>query len=495
MARKQRACLAKMDMRVREAYDAVVVGSGPNGLAAAITLAQNGLTVLVVEANASIGGAARSDQGTLPGFVHDVCSAVYPLGAGSPFFNSLPLAEFGLRWVHPELPLAHPMDDGSAAVLHRSIPATAQGLGKDGEAYTQLMERLSGSWNGLKKDILGPPHWPADMGALFSFGIRAMQPASVLASRLFEGEHASGLFAGLAAHSFLPLDYPFSSSFGLLLGVAGHTVGWPFAGGGSQSIPDALAGYFRCLGGEIQTGWRVEHLDELPRAKAVLLDLTPRQVLRIGRGKIGQRYAESLAKFKYGPAAFKVDYALDGPVPWIAPECRRAGTIHLGGTFGEIAHAERAAWDGRIPERPFVLVAQPALVDPERAPAGKQTLWAYCHVPHRCEVDMTDRLESQIERFAPGFRERILARRVMGPLELQRNNANCVGGDISGGAHSWDQLLTRPMVRWDPYPTDLRGLYICSASTSPGGGVHGMCGYHAARSALKREFGIRPAEL
>lgn len=470
-------------MSKARAYDAVVVGAGPNGLAAAIVLARAGRSVLVREANETIGGGARSAELTLPGFIHDICSAVHPLAAGSPFFRTLPLAEHGLEWVFPPAPLAHPFDDGTAAVLERSVEATAATLGADAGAYRKLMGRLAADWPLLENALLGPPKWPRHPLALARFGLRALRPARRLAEGWFKGARARALFAGLAAHSFLPLEKVPSAAFGLVLGITGHAIGWPVPRGGAQRIADALASYFRSLGGEIETGARVGSIDELPPARAVLCDVTPRQLVCIAGHRLPSGYRRKLGRYAYGPAVYKIDWALDGPVPWRAKECARAGTVHLGGTSEEVAASERAAWRGEHAEKPFVLVAQPSLFDSERAPAGKHTLWAYCHVPFGSDVDMTERIERQVERFAPGFRDRVLARRVMSPADLERHNANLVGGDINGGAQTLRQLFTRPTRSL--YSTPLKGLYICSSSTPPGGGVHGMCGHAAALRALR----------
>ncbi len=478
-------------MNLRNSYDAIVVGSGPNGLAAAITLAQKGWSCAVLEAEEAIGGGARSAELTLPGFVHDVCSAVHPTGAASPFFRTLPLEEFGLDWIHSPSALAHPFDDGTAAVLDRSVQSTARTLGADANAYAGFMAPLTAGWEGLFADLMAPPHWYRHPLAVARFGTQAILPAATLARYRFRGERARGLFAGLAAHSILPLEAVVSSAVGLMLGVAGHAVGWPVARGGSQSITNALAAYLRSLRGEIFPSRRIASLEELPAAKAVLLDITPGQLLRIAGDLFPPAYRRKLVEFRYGPAVFKLDYALDGPVPWKAAECARAATVHLGGTLEEIAASESAGERGIAPERPFILVAQQSLFDPSRAPEGKQTLWAYCHVPNGCTVDMTSRIEDQIERFAPGFRSRILARSAMPPAMVEAHNANYIGGDIAGGSNQIWQFLTRPFPRWNPYSTPLRGVYLCSASTPPGGAVHGMCGYHAAQAVL-RDFKTPP---
>jgi phytoene dehydrogenase-like protein len=466
-------------------HDAVVVGSGPNGLSAAIELARAGRSVLVREAAGEIGGGLRSAEITLPGFIHDLCSAIHPLAAASPFFRSVPLAEHGLEWIEPPIPLAHPLDGGAAVMLRRSVEETATGLGIDRRAYDRVFRPLVNDWPQLEPAVLGPlvrvPRHPL---VLARFGLAALQPATVFARRKFSAEPARALFAGLAAHSILPLEKPATSSFGLVLGLTGHAVGWPLPRGGSQRVADALASYLRSLGGELQTGAPVESLDELD-ARTVLCDVTPRQFLRLAGDRLGGRYRRALERYRYGPGVFKLDWALSGPIPWTAPECAEAGTVHLGGTLDEIAASERAPERGETAERPFVLLAQPTLFDPSRAPDGQHTAWAYCHVPNGSGTDMTDPIEAQIERFAPGFKERILARRACGPADLERRNANLVGGDIGGGANDLRQLLARPALRPVPYATPLDGVYLCSSSTPPGGGVHGMCGYLGARAALR----------
>ena len=469
----------------RHAYDAVVIGAGPNGLAAAITMSQAGASVLVVEAADTVGGGARSAELTLPGYLHDACSAIYPLGVGSPFFRTLPLDKHGLEWVQPPAPLAHPFDDGTAAVLERSVEATADGLGRDAPAYRGLMGPLVRDWEALAVELLGPMRFPRHPLALARFGLRAVRSAHGLSKGLFEGERARALFAGLSAHSMLPLERPVTAAFGLVLGMAGHAVGWPLSRGGAQRLSDALASYLLSLGGEIVTCTRVESIDEMPQAQAVLCDVTPRQLLSIAGPRFPARYKRKLEGYRYGVGAFKVDWALDGPIPWTAAQCARAGTVHVGGSMEEIGASERAVWRGEHPERPYVLLAQPSLFDPTRAPEGKHTVWAYCHVPNGSAYDMADRIESQIERFAPGFRERVLARSVMPPAVLEQRNPNYVGGDINGGVQDLRQLFSRPTFRLVPYSTPARGVYICSSSTPPGGGVHGMCGYFAARAALR----------
>ncbi len=466
--------------------DAVVIGAGPNGLAAAITLAQAGCAVLVLEAAGTPGGGLRSAELTRPGFIHDVCSAIHPLGLGSPFFRGLPLAGYGLDWIHPPAPLAHPFDDGTAAVLERSVTATAATLGRDGPAYERLLGPLAADWKRLAVDLLGPlPLPPRHPLALARFGLRAIRSAAGLARSRFAEEPARALLAGMAAHSMLPLTRPVSAAFGLVLGLLGHAVGWPMPRGGAQRLADALVAHLRALGGEIETGRPVTSLAQLPPCRLVLADVTPRQLLALAGERLPPGYRRQLERYRYGPGVFKLDYALDGPIPWRAVACGRAGTVHLGGPLAQIAASEQAVWQGRPPERPFVLLAQPSLFDPGRAPAGGHTLWAYCHVPPGCAEDMSGRIEAQIERFAPGFKERILARHSLGPAGLEAYNANYVGGDINGGVQDIGQLFTRPVLRLRPYATPLAGLYLCSASTPPGGGVHGMCGYHAARAALR----------
>lgn len=463
------------------------MGAGPNGLSAAIALAQAGRSVLVLEAASTIGGGTRSAELTLPGFVHDVCSAVHPWPLASPFLRTLPLARHGMELVQPAAPLAHPLDDGTAVVLERSVAETARGLGADGGAYRALFAPFVERADDLLDDALAPLHLPRHPRLLARFGLVALRSATGLATSRFAGERARALFAGLAAHSTLRLDQPPCAGFGLALGIVAHAVGWPVARGGSQRIADALAAHLRELGGEIATDRRVTSLDELPPARAVLCDLAPRGVRAIAP-RLPAGYARALERFRYGPGVCKVDLALDGPVPWRAPECARAATVHLGGTLDEIAASEADVSRGRHPERPFVLLAQQSLFDPTRAPAGKHTVWAYCHVPNGSTVDMTERVERQVERFAPGFRDRVIARHVMTAADLERYNANYVGGDINSGLPDLRQLFTRPVARLVPYTTPLRNLYLCSSSTPPGGGVHGMCGYWAARAALARSL-------
>ncbi len=472
------------------AYDAIVVGAGPNGLSAAVELARHGLSVLVREAAEEVGGAARTAEITLPGFRHDLGSAIHPLGVGSPFFASLPLGEHGLEWVHPRIPLAHPLDGESAVAVRRSLDETARGLGPDGPAYAGLIGPFVEAWPAFADHVLDtplrPPRHPLLMGR---FGLRALRPVAGLARSSFRTAEARALLAGNSAHSALPLDQSPSAAVALVLLVAAHAVGWPAPRGGAGAVTRALASYLRSLGGTIETGAPVRSLDELPAARAVLLDLTPRQVVAVAGGRLPDPYRSRLEAWTYGPGAFKVDWALDGPIPWAAEACRQAGTLHLGGTLEEIAEAEAAPWLGRTHPKPFVLLAQPTVFDPTRAPEGKHVALAYAHVPNAWEGDATDAIERQVERFAPGFRSRILDRRAHDPRALEAWNPNLVGGDVNAGALTLTQTLARPVWSLSPWATPVDGLYLCSASTPPGGGVHGMCGYHAARTALRRTFG------
>ena len=466
-------------------FDALVVGAGPNGLAAAIELARAGWSVRVYEARNTVGGGARTAELTLPGFRHDICSAIHPLGLGSPLMRQLPLAEYGLEWIHPDIPLAHPLDDGQAVALYHSLEDTAAALGRDGTNYRRLIRPIGERWHDLAVDILGPFKVPQHPLLLARFGLSALPSAKTLSRLLFRTQEAQALLAGNAAHSLMPLENLLTASFGVVLAALGHAVGWPVAKGGSQGIVDAMAAYLKSLGGEIVTGHPVEHIDALPSARAVLFDTSPKQLLQIAASRFPHRYQRALERYRHNPGVFKVDFALDGPIPWRAAACRRAGTVHVGGTLEEIAVSESAVWYGRHSDRPFVLVAQQSLFDDTRSPQGKHTCWAYCHVPHGSTVDMTERIEAQIERFAPGFRDLILARHRMNTAEVERYNPNYIGGDITGGVQDLWQLWTRPTIQRVPYATAAEGIYLCSASTPPGGGVHGMCGYHAARAVLR----------
>jgi phytoene dehydrogenase-like protein len=463
--------------------DAIVVGSGPNGLSAAIEIAHAGRAVVVYEAADTIGGGCRSAELTLPGFTHDICSAIHPFAILSSCFQPLPLAEFGLEWIHPPLAMAHPLDDGTAGCVSRSIDDTAATLGVDGPGYRRLLTPVVGSWPQIGNNVLGPLSWPAHPFAMARFGLRALQSADRTARRVFTTERARALFAGIAAHSMLPLDRRPTAGIGLVLNATAHLAGWPMPKGGAQSLTTALAGYLRSLGGEIVTGVRVTSIDELPQSKAVLCDLSPAPLLKIAGHRFPDGYRRALERYRYGMGVYKVDWALDAPIPWRNADCARAGTVHLGGTLDDIAVAERDIWAGRHPERPYVLVAQPTIFDRSRAPEGKHVAWTYCHVPRGSTVDMLPAIERQIERFAPGFRDRVLARAVMNTADIEARNANFVGGDIAAGVHDLRQLFARPT--WRTYSTPVRGLYICSASTPPGVGVHGLCGYFAARRALQ----------
>lgn len=475
-------------MSLYQEYDAVVVGSGPNGLAAAITLQQQGLRVLLLEAKSTVGGGTRTAELTLPGYRHDICAAIHPMGAASPFFRGLPLDKFGLEYIQPDVLAAHPFDDGSAGALYPSLAETAAGLGRDGTAYRSLIEPLVAEWPLIEQHILGPMlKWPSHPLALTKFGLRSLQSGSQVAAR-FRDRDARGLWAGMVAHSMLPLESLSSAAIGFVLALVGHRSGWPIAKGGSQSIADALSAYFQSLGGEIQTDMEVKRLADLPRSRAVLFDVTPRQLLAICGDRLSGLYRWQLRRHRYGMGVFKIDWALSEPVPFSAPEARAAGTVHLGGIFEEIAASERLAWQGKVPGRPFVLFAQQSLFDGSRAPEGKHTGWAYCHVPHGSDVDMTEAITAQVERFAPGFRDTILAAHTHHAAAMEAYNPNYIGGDINGGVINITQLFNRPALRLSPYRTSAKGIYICSASTPPGGGVHGMGGYNAAVQALKDLF-------
>ena len=466
--------------------DVIVIGSGPNGLSAAIVMAQAGCSVTVLEAEGTIGGGARSAELTLPGFMHDVGSAVHPFAVVSPFFSSLPLAQYGLEWIHAPVAVAHPLDDGSAVLLQRSLDETANALGADAGSYRKLFSPLLKHWSTLSGDFLRPVGVPKDPFAMARFGWHSLRSAKSLARNFFSGERARALFAGMAAHSALPLEMTPSALFGVVLGLAGHAVGWPIPRGGAQQISNALAAHLKSLGGKVFTNMRVASIAQLPPARAILANITPRQLLQIAGYRLPGFYRHKLEQFRYGPGAFKMDWALDSPVPWKSPDCSRATTVHLGGTLEEIALSERLPWDGSVAARPYVLLAQPTLFDSSRAPEGQHALWGYCHVPNGYRGDVSRQMEDQIERFAPGFRKRVLERSIMNTAQLESHNSNLVGGDFNGGAVTLNQLFFRPTIQM--YATPVRGLYLCSASTPPGGGVHGMCGYGAARLALKQMF-------
>lgn len=467
--------------------DVVVIGSGPNGLAAAIRLQQQGLSVLIIEGKDTIGGGLRSAELTLPGFTHDICSAIHPMAAASPFFNTLPLHQHGLEWVHPPIAAAHPFNDGTSAVLTASIKETASLLGKDEEPYLKLIQPIVKDWGLLVDELLAPFHFPKHPFAMAGFGLKAL-PSALRISKKFASREAKGLWAGMAAHSIQPLSNLATSAIALVLMAAGHTRGWPVPRGGSQQLANALAAYFISLGGKIETGFYVTSLKELPSSSAVLFDITPRQLLGIAGHRFSSIYKWQLEKYRYGMGVFKIDFALDGPIPFKSKECNQAGAIHIGNTLEEIAYTEQETADGKHPEKPFVLLAQQSIFDASRAPEGKHTAWAYCHVPNGSTEDRSTAIEQQIERFAPGFRERIIGRHTMNTVQMEAYNPNYIGGDINGGIIDIGQLFTRPALRYSPYRTSARGLYICSSSTPPGGGVHGMCGYHAAGRVLKDIF-------
>lgn len=470
-------------------FDVVIVGAGPNGLSAGITLQQAGCRVLLLEAKPTIGGGMRTAELTLPGFKHDICSAIHPMAKISPFFESIDWSAYGLKFVNPPVAAAHPLDSGVAAALFPSLDQTADSLGIDASEYRNLLSGFVSHFDRLKHDFLGPLKWPSDPIGLATFGLKAMQPATVLGKR-FRTNEARALFAGMAAHGIQPLSNITSSAIALVLMAAGHISGWQIPVGGSQSIADAMAAHFRLLGGVIETGIEVKSLQQLPSSKAVVFDCTPRQLLQIAGHKFSSLYQWQLERYRYGMGVFKVDWALDGPIPWRDEWCRQAGTVHIGNTLEEIAANEALTSKGQHVERPFVLLGQQSLFDPTRAPEGRHTGWAYCHVPFGSEKDMTEAIEKQVERFAPGFRDRIIGRHTMNTRAIQEYNPNYIGGDINGGVQDLTQLFTRPALRWSPYRTSAKGLYICSSSTPPGGGVHGMCGYHAAKAVI-RDLGIK----
>lgn len=465
-------------------YDAIVVGSGPNGLAAAITIAREKRSVLLVEAKDTIGGGTRTKELTLRNFVHDVCSAIHPLALASPFFRALDLSRFGLEWIHSPAPLAHPMDGQNAIMLYRSVEFTSQNLGIDSASYKNTIGYCVRHWKNLTEELLKPLGAPKHPWLMMKFGKLAIRSAVGVANSLFRDKRARALFAGNAAHSILPLNRLSSAAFGLMLPSLGHAVGWPIAKGGSQAIANALGSYLESLGGAIRLSSNVTSVDDLPKCKAILFDVTPRSLLHIAGTKFPDFYCKNLEKHKYGPGVFKIDWALKGPTPWLDERCLEAATAHIGGELEEIAEAESSVWQGVAPQKPFVFFAQPSLFDHSRAPEGMHTAWGYCHVPNACEIDMTDRVESQLERFAPGFRDNIVARHAMFPKDMEAYNPNYVGGDIIGGSPGLADLFVRPLGRWRPYTTPAKGIYICSSSMPPGGGVHGMCGYLAAKRVL-----------
>ena len=468
-------------------YDAVVIGSGPNGLAAAITLARAGLAVLVVEASETIGGGTRTMELTLPGFLHDVCSAVHPFGVASPFFRDLPLEAQGLEWVFPQAPLAQTFADGMASLVWRSLERTAEGFGLDREAYLGLFQPWLNSWQPLLAETLGPfPLLPRRPLLLARFGWLAVRSASRLARATFQTERARTVFTGIAAHAMLPLDKPLTASFGLMLGLLAHAVGWPVARGGSQSISQAMGKVLVGLGGELRTNFPIAQWEDIPATRSIFFDLTPRQIMAIAGDRFPSGYRRKLMRYRYGMGVFKMDWAMNEPIPWSSADLHLAGTIHIGGGLEEIEASERAVGKGYVTEKPFVLLNQPSLIDPSRAPNGKHIAWAYCHVPNGSDVDMTEQIEAQIERFAPGFRDCILARHTISPLEMEAYNPNYVGGDINGGVQDLRQFFARPVASLNPYETPLDDVYICSSATPTGGGVHGMCGYRAAQAMLKR---------
>ncbi len=468
-------------------FDAIVVGSGPNGLAAAINLQQKGLSVLILEAKDTIGGGLLTAELTLPGFKHDICSAIHPLAAASPFFSTLPLQNHGLTFIQPSIAAAHPLDDGTSVILSNSILETAVYLGIDRKNYLGLIEPITKHWESLLDELLAPLHFPENPINFAQFGLKAVLPATLFANK-FHTPEAKALWAGMAAHSIQPLSNVATSAIGLVLMGAAHAKGWPIPKGGSQSLANALASYFVSIGGKIETGFYVKSLEQLPSSKAVLFDITPRQLLQIAGHRFSTIYKWQLEKYRYGMGVFKVDWALDGQVPFISDKAREAGTVHLGNTFEEIASSELATSKGKHPDKPFVLLAQQSLFDDTRAPKGKHAVWAYCHVPNGSTKDVTEAIEQQVERFAPGFRERILAKHTFNTAELEAYNPNYIGGDINGGIIDIGQLFTRPALRYSPYRTSEKGLYICSSSTPPGGGVHGMCGFHASERAWKDVF-------
>ncbi len=475
-------------------YDAVIVGSGPNGLAAALTLAQAGLAVLVVEARATLGGGTRTAELTLPGFRHDICSAVHPLGVASPLLRSLPLAEQGVEWITPPVSVAHPLDEQPAAAVYHSLEETVAQLGDDGAAWRRMLGPMVENWQSLIGEFLAPLHFPRKPYQYARFGAVGGLPATWAGRMLFRTERARAAFAGMAGHAIIPLERAPSAAFGLMLSMLANSVGWPVARGGSQAIADSLAAMIRTLGGDFEMDWEVAEISELPPARAILLDVTPRQLLAMAREELPAGYQRALSRFRYNPGVFKLDWALSDPIPWRDPICHETATLHLGGTMEEIAASEADVWRGKIPQRPYVLLSQPTLFDASRAPEGKHTAWGYCHVPSGSTVDMTAAIEAQIERFAPGFGDTILARHSYNTVQMEAHNPNYIGGDINGGVQDLLQQFMRPIPTLNPYRTPTPGLYLCSSSTPPGGGVHGMCGYYAAQSVLE-DLGVQMPQL
>ena len=471
-------------------YDAIVIGSGPNGLASAILMQQKGLSVLLIEGKETIGGGLRTKELTLPGFLHDICSAVHPLAVSSPFFETLPLGDHGLEYIYPKIAAAHPFDDGTAAHLEKTIDLTANSLGNNEASYQKLITPVVNSWPDIKEDVLGPLHFPKHPLEMARFGLNALSSASYL-SKSLKSPQARAFFAGMAAHSMQPLTKLTTAAAGLVLLLVGHTKGWPIPKGGSQQIANALASYFISIGGQIQTDFYISNLAQLPSAHAVLFDTTPAQLLEIAGHQLSSLYKWQLKHYRYGMGVFKIDWALSEPIPFTNKICRQAGTLHLGNSIDEIIANEQMTWEGGHPEKPFVLLSQPTIVDANRTPESKHTAWAYCHVPNGSDKDMTSHIENQVERFAPGFKDVILGRHTFNTCQMQSYNPNYIGGDINGGVLDIGQLFTRPALRLSPYKTSKKGLYICSASTPPGGGVHGMCGYHAAKHALRDVFKIK----
>lgn len=472
-------------MPLKDHYDAIIIGSGPNGLSAAITLLERFRSVLIIEAKSELGGGLRSMELTLPGFVHDVCSAIHPLAMISPFFKSIPLERYGVTWVEPDIPVAHPFYDGSCLYLHRLLDTTCESLGEDGDSYRNLLLPFIKNYSSLLPEILKPIHMPSHPLLMFRFAIKALGSAKSLSERVFSSNHTRALFAGLAGHAMLPLDKPLTASFGIVLATLAHTVGWPIIKGGSQRLSDALLNYFKEKGGEVVTGFTVTSIRDLPRASYYLFDVTPRQLLNIDGIGLTERYRSRLKRFRYGPGVQKVDWALKGTIPWSAAPCRKAGTVHIGNSFEEINNSIKNANNGKFPENPFIIVAQQSLFDSSRAPKGMHTAWAYCHVPNGTDIDFLDSIEERIEQYAPGFKKTIIARHSMSAKKMEEYNPNYVGGDINGGAQDISQLFSRPVFSLSPYRTSKRNIFICSSSTPPGGGVHGLCGYYAAKKLCK----------